>query len=268
LLASVYQWRDFFGPSGLDPIRDVDRIMVVGPELRDSKGVAAILKLNVPGNRVRDAIDAIVQADGEHGEWLDAGIPAATAYADRAPRIFVLPSPNTVVVVPPSLKAKALKLPKNLAIQKSKDGEVLWAYAVKPSRPARMLNLELPESLKWAKVWITPTDGGGALVEAEAEDESPESAALHARELNQQVNDLLALQATVSSLGSLFLGTRKSEPPVEHLELHADGPFVRGSATLTEKQIGAIFRQIRGFLVDKGMAPGRTGPGTSGAHRP
>ena len=82
--------------------------MIVGPELRDSSKVVAILKLNVSGPRVREAIDAIVRADTEHGEWLDAGIPAATAYADRAPRIFVMPAPNMVVVVPPSAKDAAL----------------------------------------------------------------------------------------------------------------------------------------------------------------
>jgi hypothetical protein len=253
LLASVYQWRDFFGPAKIDPIRDVDRIMVVGPELRDSKNVAAILKLNVSGTRVREAIDAIVQLDTEHGAWLDAGIPAATAYADRAPRLFVMPSPNTVVVVPPSLQAKALALPRSLNIPKSQGGEVVWAYAVSPWKPARMLGVDLPKSLKWAKIWITPREGGGALVEAEAEDESPESAALHARELNQQIKDLLSLHATVGLLGQMFLNT-KVDRPVEHIELSADDVKVRGTATLTQEQIERVFEQIQGTLVRRQMA--------------
>jgi hypothetical protein len=253
LLASVYQWRDFFGPAKLDPIRDVDRIMVVGPELRDSRNVAAILKLNVSGERVRQAIDAIVKLDTEHGEWLDAGIPAAVAHADRAPRLFVMPSPNTVVVVPPSLREKALAL-KRVNIAKARGSEVVWAYAVNPWRPARMLNVDLPKTLKWVKIWITPSDGGGALVEAEAEDESPESATQNAQKLNQQIKDLLALQATVGMLGQMFLNT-KVERLVEHVELSADGSKVRGTATLTQDQIERVFKEIQGTLVRRNVAP-------------
>jgi hypothetical protein len=253
LLASVYQWRDFFGPAKLDPIRDVDRIMVVGPELRDSKNVAAILKLNVSGARVHEAIDAIVRLDTEHGEWLDAGIPAAMAHADRAPRLFVMPSPNTVVVVPPSVKEKALGL-RRVNIAKAKGAEVVWAYAVLPWKPARMLGVDLPKSLKWAKVWVTPSDGGGALVEAEAEDESPESAVRHAQELNQQIKDLLSLQAAVGMLGQMFLNT-KVERLVEHIELSADGTMVRGTATLTQDQVERVFEQLQGQLVRRRMAP-------------
>jgi hypothetical protein len=100
LLGSVYQWRDFFGPAALDPIRDVDQIVVVGPQFRDSSGVVAVLKLNVPDERVRLAIDALVKSDPE-GQWLDAGAPSAIAHADRAPREFVLPAPGIVVVTPP-----------------------------------------------------------------------------------------------------------------------------------------------------------------------
>jgi hypothetical protein len=253
LLASVYQWRDFFGPAKLDPIRDVDRIMVVGPELRDSKNVAAILKLNVSGARVREAIDAIVKLDTEHGEWLDAGVPAAMAYADRAPRLFVMPSPDTVVVVPPSVRAKALAL-KRVNIAKARGSEVVWAYAVNPWRPARMLGVDLPKTLKWAKIWISPSEGGGALVEAEAEDESPESATRHAQELNQQIKDLLALQATVGMLGQMFLNT-KVERVVEHVELSADGSKVRGTATLTQDQIERVFKEIQRTLVRRNVAP-------------
>ena len=247
LLGSIYQWRDFFGPSKLDPIRDVDRIMIVGPELRDSSKVAAILKLNVGGSRVHDAIDAIVQADTEHGAWLDAGVPAATAYADRAPRVFVMPSPNVVVVVPPSAQEAALRLPKNLGIRKAAGSEVLWAYAVTPWRPAAILRIDIPKSLKWAKVWVSPEAGGGALVEAEAEDESAELAESDAARLMSLINQKLALADAISSIVGGVLGFQAPKL-VDKIELHAEGTKIRGSATLTEAQLELIFNQLEPLL--------------------
>jgi len=247
MLGSIYQWRDFFGPSKLDPIRDVDRIMIVGPELRDSSKVAAILKLNVGPSRVREAIDAIVKADTEHGEWLDAGIPAATAYADRAPRIFAMPSPNVVVVVPPTAKEAVLKLPKNLNIRKAAGPEVLWAYAVNPWRPARMLRLDLPKTIRSAQVWVTPREGGGALVEAEGEDESPEAAERDAAAIMSLINQNLALADTIGSILGGVLGVQAPKL-VEKVELHADGSKIRGSAVLTEQQLELIFSQLEPLL--------------------
>ncbi len=44
LLKSVYQWRDFFSPGGLDPVKDFDQIQLFGPQLRDSSQVAAFLE--------------------------------------------------------------------------------------------------------------------------------------------------------------------------------------------------------------------------------
>jgi hypothetical protein len=250
MLGSIYQWRDFFGPSKLDPIRDVDRIMIVGPELRDSSKVAAILKLNVGPSRVREAIDAIVKADTEHGEWLDAGIPAATAYADRAPRIFAMPSPNIVVVVPPTAKEAVLKLPKNLSIRKAVGPEVLWAYAVNPWRPARMLRLDLPKTIRSAQVWVTPTEGGGALVEAEGEDESPDAAERDAAAIMALINQNLALADTIGSILGGVLGVQAPKL-VEKVELHAEGSKIRGSALLTEQQIELIFSQLEPLLTPR-----------------
>jgi hypothetical protein len=260
LLASVYQWRDFFGPAKLDPVRDVDRILIVGPELRDSSNVAAIIQHNVGQARMHDALDAIVHADPEHGEWLDAGVPAATAYADRAPRVLVMPSPKVVVVVPPNLKDAALGL-KRVRIPNPSGPAVVYGYAVTPWRPARAAGIALPHSLAWAKVWVTPSDGGGAVVEAEAEDESPEAATKHAEELNLQIQDALSMAASVSLLGQMFLGTRATRW-VENIELHADGNKIRGTATLTEEQLERLFELARSSLVERRSAPSRRDAGT------
>jgi hypothetical protein len=251
LLGSVHQWTDFFGPAGIDPIRDVDRILIVGPELRDSSGVVAVLKLNLPRARIQAALDAIVKADPEHGEWIDAGIPAARAYADRAPRVFVLPAPGVVVVTPPSAEKSALSLGKRTGIRPGQGDEVALAYVIKPSNLTRNNPIiQLPPSLRWVRARLTPDDKGGGIIDVEAEDESPEVAASHAKDI--------ARQLTAEDLRLWAVGFPESRL-VERAELHAEGATIRGSLYVGPAWVQAFLTLADTFLV--APAAKRRGPG-------
>jgi hypothetical protein len=240
LLGSVYQWRDFFGPTGLDPIRHVDRILLVGPQFRDSSNVVAVLKVNVPRPRLLAALDAIVKADPE-GEWLDAGIPAARAHADRAPRTFVMPASNIVVVTPPSAEKSALALKKTTAIQAAKGDEVALGYLVEPWKLTKDLPLlRLPTSLKWARVRLTPGTANDGILDVELEDESPEAAQRHAAELTKML--------MTPDLRLVFVGMPEGRV-VSRAELAADGAMIRGTLVLSPAHIDAFLNLGESFLV-------------------
>jgi hypothetical protein len=256
LLGNVYQWKDFFGPALIDPIRDVDRILMVGPQLRDSSGVVAVLKLNLHRARIQAALDAIVKADPEHGEWLDAGIPAARAYADRAPRVFVVPAPGIVVVTPPSAEKSALSLGKKTGIRPALGDEVALAYVIKPSNLTKDNPIiQLPASLKWVRARLTPDEKGGGTIDVEAEDESPDLAARHAKDIGAQLtaNDirLWALQFPESRL-------------VERADLHADGATIRGSIYVGPAWVQAFLNLAETFLVPPSTGGGKA-PGSAPA---
>ena len=127
---------------------------------------------------------------------------------------------------------------------------MLWAYAVTPWRPARLVGVALPQSIKWAKIWVTPSEGGGALVEAEGEDESPEAAERDAGQLMALINQNLALANTIGSILGGVLGVQAPKI-VEKVELHADGDKIRGSAVLTETQIELVFDQLEPLLTPR-----------------
>jgi hypothetical protein len=261
LLGSIYQWRDFFGPAGIDPIRDVDRVLITGSQLRDSKDVAAILKLNVPAPRIREAIDAIVRSDTEHGEWLDAGLPAATAYADRAPRVFVIGTGGIVIVTPPSALESVLANGKKLGLKPAEGPEVLKAYAVTPHR-VRGLPVRIPESIRYVRLWVTPDANGGATLEAFAEDETPELAAEHAEQLERGLNAAATLDLGV--VGDL-LGMGKKRL-VQKIEMHAEGRKIRATAFVTAAQLDEILGFAEAFLVER-RRPRATDAGAPDAAR-
>lgn len=247
LLSSVYQWRDFFGPAAIDPIRDVDRLLIVGPQLRDSSGVVAVLKLNLPRARIQAALDAIVKGDPEHGEWIDAGMPAARAYADRAPRVFVVPAPGVVVVTPPSAEKSALSLGKKTGIRPAQGDEVALAYVIKPSNLTKDNPIiQLPPSLRYVRARLTPDDKGGGSIDLEAEDATADEAEKHAAGIARQ---LMAEDLRLWAVG--FPESRL----VERAELHADGTMIRGTLYVGPAWVQAFLGLAETFLVEPSKKP-------------
>lgn len=237
LLGSIYQWRDFFGPTGLDPIRDVDQVLVLGSQFRDSSGVVAFLKLNVPDERVRLAVDALVQSDPEGG-WLDAGVPQATARADRAPRVFTLPSPGIVVVTPPgSVAESAAQIPRNYTLREGKGDEVASAVVKTPWRALRGI-FAVPKTISVARLRVTPTPARGAVIDIEADDESVEQASQDATYLANAVT--AATQLSVLGFTTRF---------VERVEFSAQGSTIIGRLVLNEQQLLTVLDFAEAYVV-------------------
>ncbi len=231
MLGAIPQWRDFLGHSQIDAIRDFDRLVISAPQLvADSSELVAILFANVPDKQLRAAVDALVQADPKHGEWKKkAPVPTATAYADRAARVFVLPSPGVVVVTPPSAEKAAQGLRKLKA--PSLPGEVvLRGKLVTPANAAKGLPIQMPPSLKSVKVmWftLTPTVGGGVVIELEAEDASPEQASENATALLGAVRSI--------PLNAVFL---------DRFTFDADGTKIKGRISLRQQQVLMVLSMV------------------------
>jgi len=225
MLAAVPQWRDFLGRSQIDAIRDLDRLVIFAPQLvADSSDLVAILSANVPDKQLRAAVDALVQADPKHGEWRKkAPVPTATAYADRAARVFVLPSPGVVVVAPPSAEKAAQGLRK-LKLPPLPGAAVVRGKLLTPANAAKGLPMvRLPASLKSVRVLrfsLTPTHGGGVLIDLEGEDASAEQARDNATALTGAIRSI-PLHAMV----------------IDRFAFEADGNKIKGTITIRQQQL-------------------------------
>jgi hypothetical protein len=234
LLKNVYQWRDFFGPTAIDPVRDIDRMLIVGSQLRDSRDVVAILQFNLPQARLREAVDVLVARDPEGG-WLEGPVPVAKAHADRGERAFVFPSPQILVVTPPSALASAQKLSKKFRLPGPKGDEIALAKLATPWRPFRNLGVSIPKTISSAELRLSPGAEGGVVIEVLAHDESEELAVADARTLRGALD--------IGLMGAVMLGTSQLQGSFE-----ADGADIRGQIVLSRKQVQAILELARGFL--------------------
>ncbi len=251
LLRSLYQWRDFFGPTAIDPIRDIDQIYVVGSQLRDSSNVVAILRHHLPAARMRAALEALVHADAT-GEWLDAGLPVAVAHADGAERRFILPNAQTVIVTPPSAYKSALGAGKAIRLTKSSGPEAAMIYLATPWRAFIGFPIKVPQTIKWARVRITATADGGASVEIDAEDEDDTTAGEDAVYLTRTATALS--QLNLGFLGSL-LG-QQSHKFIEHVGFSAQGSKIHGDAQITADQLTTALDMAGAFLSDRATRRG------------
>jgi hypothetical protein len=239
LLPSLPQWNDFFPDESLNPVRDFDRVVVVGPSFSNSANVIALLEYNAPQKRIKGAIDKLVK---RNGEWLsNQKVPVARAYADRAERVFILPRPGLVVVVPPNKQRQMLAV-QDVGIPKPKGPEAMEATLVNPHKPFARYGLQIPKSIKEARIRVTPLPNGEVKIELQARDATPEDAAKNALEIASGINALADLSAGFAGLLELAgLGHTVKLPRVK---LEARGSEIWGEQVLTAEQVDFLLTQF------------------------
>ena len=251
LLERTPQWSDFFGAAGVDPVRDVDHVLVAGPQLRDSSNVVAVVQHRLDQAAVTAAFERMV---ARGGEWIDHEPDIVKARADRAERLFVAPSSHIVAVVPSSAEKSARALSKNVRFPAATGGVALEAYVVTPSRVARGSGIKIPESLRWVRIEVSPEVGGGAIIRIEAEDGSPEQAAEDAPKLEKMIRAASTLDlggGMLGGLASLAFGSSKQKF-IEKIEFSSKEKMVLGSLLITKKQLATLLD-----LLDAVLPPAR-----------
>lgn len=246
LVARLPQWRSFFGPAGLDPIRDIKGIYVAGPQFRVSADVVVVVSYSVSQATMHRAVDGIVNHPPK-GEWLDTPVAAARAHADRADRIFVLPKSKIVLMVPPHLKDDAIAKAPRMAFPAIGGDAAVVAFVANPWRALMGLRapVEIPHSIASVSLSLSPSADGGAVLHIDATDDSPEDARSHAALLTQAINAVT--QQNVGALGALLFGGQTLSL-VEPVELRAIGKSIRGDATITPRQLERLLGFAEGWV--------------------
>jgi hypothetical protein len=241
ILTAIPEWRTFFEGTTIDPIRDLDHLLIAGPQLRDSRKAVAVMDYNVAETEIRKAIDAIVARSNPKGEWLkDTPIPAARATAHKGERIFAyVPGRRLLVVLPPEAKGQLKAFKSNKGFNKASASGIM-IHMVTPSRAFRGLPIEIPESFKWMRLNVIPGKDGGAEVVIEMQDESPEAAVEHGGKLSDTIERFRLIDV---------LGLTKAEI-IGRPEFTIEGAIIRARAPVSKKQL----RLIMSFVEQKLLA--------------
>ena len=237
VLGRVAQWRDFLGPGGIDPVRDIDRLYIAAPQLRNTSEMVVMLRYNNEARQIRAAIDALPGS-----EWLPGEPPAARARVDRAERVLAMATTHHVWIVPPALGEQARKL--RVTIPAAQGDEVVTGEVRTPWRAVIGLPFQIPKSIEWLRFRVVPTPDGGAVVSFEAQDVGDAEALDHARLLESELRR--TLQPNFVVFGMKF---------VERINISSEGSKITGEISATSRQL----RSILGILESR-MMGGRQPP--------
>ncbi|WP_437311437.1 hypothetical protein [Sorangium sp. So ce388] len=241
ILTTIPQWQSFFSDTSVDPIRDIDHLLIAGPQLRDSSKVVAVMDYRAPEQVMRAAVDVIVQRS--NGAWIeDAPVPAARATAERSERIFAMvPEKRLLVVLPAEEEAQLSKLKSMKGFNKSSAAGIVISMLT-PANAFRGVQA-LPRSLAWMRLTVTPTKDGGADLALTAGDESAEEALAHARELTR----------TLNALRTINLGITRIDV-VDEVTFNTDGKVIWSKLHVTNRQLKLIMGFVEQALRDQAAA--------------
>ncbi|MGK3983206.1 hypothetical protein WME99_09215 [Sorangium sp. So ce136] len=241
ILTTIPQWQSFFSDTSVDPIRDIDHLLIAGPQLRDSSKVVAVMDYRAPEQVMRAAVDVIVQRS--NGAWIeDAPVPAARATAERSERIFAMvPDRRLLVVLPAEEEDQLSKLKSMKGFNKSSAAGIVISMLT-PANAFRGVQA-LPRSLAWMRLTVTPTKDGGADLALTAGDESAEEALAHARELTR----------TLNALRTINLGITRIDV-VDEVTFNTDGKVIWSKLHVTNRQLKLIMGFVEQALRDQAAA--------------
>jgi hypothetical protein len=244
LLLNFPQWSSFFASGEIDPVRDLNRILVVGPQFRRSADVVAILEHRLSQRVLKAAVDRLVQRP-PRGHWLHGKMLAALAHADRAERLFAFTAPDILVVAPPHLEKQIMAAPPT-KFPKSDGPEALVVHIKAPSRAIAGLPFSLPESLAWVRLEVLPVDDGGAELHFAAEDSNASSASSHAQSLSAALNAVT--NPDLGALGAL-VGLR-SISFIDKVQFRAKGNRIVGQVRVTPRQLDRLLAYAEEMIAD------------------
>jgi hypothetical protein len=244
LLRGLPQWEDFVGETSIDPVNDVDWILISGPSFIETSRDVVVVHFSA-SDAVVDKAVRLVMHKYPRGGAFDAGVPGAhavLAYADRSERVILRPAPHVLVVVPPKDAAKVARQVMGARIQpNARSGDaVYWKFM----HPHQMLR-ELPESITEMRLRVVPHTDGSADVLAEGDTPDAESAQGAAPDVARFVrrhNDAITSLLT----HGLF----------DQVQVTAEGTQVKARLTASLDQIATMVSLVAGLLGVSDEPPG------------
>lgn len=247
ILVLIPEWHQFFEGSPIDPIRDLNHLLITAPRFRgDTSKLVAVMDFNVPEPQIRAAVDIMIQQ--AHGEWLeDSPVPAAHARVLGSDRIFALvPGKKLLVLLPQEAEDQLAGLKKTQGFRNSTVGIVVSMLT--PARPFRQI-FPIPATVKWMRVAVTPTGDGGADVAVEGGDKSPEDAEKHAAELTKAFDQVRTIDMVFTRIDVL-----------DHADFTAVGDVIKAQVHVTSRQLKLILGFVEQRLKEQTMAQGAAAP--------
>ena len=238
VLGGIPQWRAFMsdaqGAPLLDPMRDADWMIIMGPSLVETKNDAVFLHYSAPDATVDKIIDTVSKRYARGGPYDTGvrGVKAWKAFADNGERVFLRPRPHVAVIVPAShARAFARVLAQNPVTPHVHAGE---AFSMRALRPGGSVNV-IPQDIREMRMWIVPHADGTADLYGEGDCPDAASAATDAQSLKTLIEQKNSFAVKLITSGFF-----------NHVDMTSNGPTVQMHIHGTQRQIESLLALAAG----------------------
>lgn len=239
-ISKIQHWKQLFGTAGLDPIQDVDRILLAGPQFRKKADkLVAIVQMKSGQPAAKTAVDAVVKA--YDGSWESTSPAIAKVTVDGTVRDFLTPGNGLILMVPDELKDNAAKL-KNPSFPKSSNNEALVLRLKHPAKALKGAPFKIPDTFEWLRLSLVVKPGGVGEVVVRGTDKDAATAAENAEIVGKSIEALRTKK--VAGLTITLFG------PVQ---FQAVGNEVVGTLTLSATELTSLGEIVAGTIDDIGQ---------------
>lgn len=252
LLRALPQWDQFMAGTTLDPVRDIDWIVISGPSLVNTERDVVLIHYSAPDTTMDRAVAAIGRRT-TGGGFIDAGVrgvKATLAHADRAERVILRPQSRVLAVVPPSAASKvARQLVGARVMAPIREGDAVYLRFVSPHRAIP----DLSDAIHELRLRVVPRadEGADVYVDGDTDDAAAAAAAaVQVARLVRRHNDTLTSLVTHGLL--------------DHVETSSEGSSLKVHLTVTRNQIATIAALVGDVL---GVQPSEARPAATPSGR-
>lgn len=170
MVRSYPMWRALLGSSGIDPVRDFDRVLVAAPEAIADRSVI-VIRHHLGNARIREAVLSMAVERGARPQWREVeGFPVVDWPAEtEVPRVVVLTSENELVVATPDALDRVIAVARDHAARRRQADELVEpALQLEEGLIASMVADRLGES---ARRFRHPPDALQVSVRSDGSDE-------------------------------------------------------------------------------------------------
>jgi len=199
-------WRVFMR-AGVDPMQDLDGVMIVGPQMQDTSKMTAAVQHHISPDRVHSVMESLVQRSQAPGRWVKPQVAQVTIQRKQR---MLFPHPKDVIFVAPSEgweKLDELKAEVSLPLPR---GRAFALTLQKPSIPLHRLGLEIPERITKMTLDIYPRIDGSVEFLISFEDVNDRASLSDSRRVQEQFQRLSdqieQLSHSISSLSAIVPG--------------------------------------------------------------
>jgi hypothetical protein len=243
LLQAIPQWRQLIGGTGLDPMRDFDRILISGPQFRNPKWIVIAIRFNTTAARIKKALDGVIKRTKGKAEWID---PLTARIGKNGERYAVIvPGKRTLWILPADQKEDLERVREAGAFARTPPAGIVIDLK-KPANAFKGAPFKFPSTITHVRLHFTMVKGGNYKVVAEGWDKSRAHAkrnaallkdALDAVDMTKQIEDVALMPSFVKSWVK-----KRDVRVVGDTTFEVKGNRIVARADVSDKQLERIMR--------------------------